>query len=53
MYNKFNFDYLESIFILAQKNDYKFIPLEKLSGDDLMNKKRFSLRLDVDFRHIH
>jgi hypothetical protein len=50
MYNKFNFDYLESIFILAQKNDYKFTPLEELSGDDSANKKKFSLRLDIEFQ---
>ena len=50
MYNKFNFDYLESIFSLAKTNNYKFTPLQELSENNQENKKKFSLRLDVEFQ---
>ena len=49
MYNKFNIKYLEKIFSLAKKN-YDFISLEKLYDLKGDIKKKFVLRLDVEYQ---
>lgn len=50
MYNKFNIKYLEKIFNLAKKKNYNFISLEKLYDLKGDIKKKFVLRLDVEYQ---